>query len=110
MTDFFRFPRTPHLAWLGPVTPRADKVLSPQEARDLLSRELIVEEKVDGANLGFSVDTSGALRAQNRGNYLDTFVGQWKPLNRWLSCSTFSDSRMSPLAGTVTSEIFCSYL
>jgi hypothetical protein len=86
MTDFFRFPHTPHLAWLGEGQPRGDKVLAPHEARELLSAEVVVEEKVDGANLGFSVAEDGTLRAQNRGKYLDLDApeGQWKPLKRWL--------------------------
>jgi hypothetical protein len=89
---FYRFPHTPHLAWLGRGTPRDDKVLTPAEVRELLRGEVIVEEKVDGANLGFSVDASGALRAQNRGSYLDTEAptGQWKPLKRWLSTRRFA--------------------
>lgn len=67
--------------------PREDKVLAPDEVEALLSDELVVEEKVDGANLGFSVDEGGKLRAQNRGKYLDLsdLQGQWKPLRRWLS-------------------------
>lgn len=87
MTAFFRFPRTPHLAWLGDGQPRDDKVLSPQEAQELLSHEVTVEEKVDGANLGFSVDEHGTLRAQTRGTYLSLEAphGQWKPLKRWLA-------------------------
>lgn len=86
MTAFFRFPHTPHLAWLGEGQPRDDKVLAPKDASELLSHEVIVEEKVDGANLGFSVDEYGALRAQNRGTYLslEGGHGQWKPLKRWV--------------------------
>ena len=37
MTDFFRFPHTPHIAWLATGAPRDDKVLSPDEAHELLS-------------------------------------------------------------------------
>ncbi len=87
MSEFFRFPHTPHLAWLGAGTPREDKVLDGAEMRALLSHPLVVEEKVDGANLGFSVDEAGMLRCQNRGRYLDLddATGQWKPLKRWLS-------------------------
>lgn len=87
MTDAFsRFPHTPHLAWLGPGRPRGDKVLASAEAEALLTGPVVVEEKVDGANLGFSVDADGALRAQNRGSYLplDALSGQWRPLRRWL--------------------------
>ncbi len=87
MTEFFRFPHTPHLAWLGQGRPRDDKVLAPHEVNELLAGEVVVEEKVDGANLGFSTDEHGTLRAQNRGAYLDLDApqGQWKPLKRWLS-------------------------
>lgn len=90
MTDFFRFPHTPHLAWLGPGKPREDKVLDAVEVLELLSAPVIVEEKVDGANLGFSIDDTGALLAQNRGKHLelDTPAGQWKTLKRWLSLRT----------------------
>ena len=68
--SFFRFPHTPHLAWLGNGTPRDDKVLSPFEANALLAGDVVVEEKVDGANLGFSLGAPGQLRAQNRGHFL----------------------------------------
>ena len=87
MTDFFRFPHTPHLAWLGVGKPRDDKVLASADMNELLASEVVVEEKVDGANLGFSVDAHGVLHAQNRGAYLelDAPQGQWKPLKRWLA-------------------------
>ena len=48
--SFFRFPHTPHLAWLGPGQPRDDKVLSPIETRAFLTGDVVVEEKVDGAS------------------------------------------------------------
>lgn len=91
MTDFYRFPHTPHLAWLGPGAPREDKVLDAKEARAFLAADVLVEEKVDGSNLGFSVDAHGILRAQNRGTYLnlESTSGQWKPLKRWLSTRRF---------------------
>jgi ATP-dependent RNA circularization protein (DNA/RNA ligase family) len=87
MTDFFRFPHTPHLAWLGAGQPRDDKVLAPAEARAFLAGDVVVEEKIDGANLGFSVGPNRALYAQNRGQYLDldALMGQWKPLRHWLA-------------------------
>jgi ATP-dependent RNA circularization protein (DNA/RNA ligase family) len=84
-TEFFRFPHTPHLAWLGQDTPRDDKVLSPAEARALLAGDVAVEEKLDGANLGFSLAPDGKLRAQNRGQYLaDPHAGQFARLPAWL--------------------------
>ena len=87
MTAFYRFPHTPHLGWLGSGTPRQDKVLDATEARAFLAMDVLVEEKVDGANLGFSIGEQGTLRGQNRGSFLDleSPAGQWKPLKRWLS-------------------------
>ena len=82
---FFRFPTTPHLAWLGGgATPREDKVLTPTEAAELLAGEVVVEEKLDGANLGWSLDADGSLRAQNRGQYLThPHAGQFARLPAW---------------------------
>ncbi len=86
MTDFFRFPHTPHIAWLATGEPRDDKVLSPAEAKALLAGEVVVEEKLDGANLGFSLDPDGQLRAQNRGQYLaEPHAGQFSRLPAWLA-------------------------
>lgn len=83
--DFFRFPHTPHVAWLGEGSPRDDKVLSSAEAKALLAAEVVVEEKLDGANLGISVDQDGRLRLQNRGQYLsEPFNGQFKKLATWI--------------------------
>lgn len=86
MTAFFRFPRTPHLVWLGSGRPRDDKVLSAQEADDLLAHDVVIEEKLDGANIGLSVDLDGTLRVQNRGSFLawESLHPQFKPLPRWL--------------------------
>lgn len=85
MTDFFRFPNTPHLLWLGQGQPRDDKILSDAEIAALLQDEVLIEEKLDGANLGISLDEHGELRAQNRGQYLpQPFSGQFSRLNGWL--------------------------
>lgn len=83
---FFKFPSTPHLTALEGVEVRGDKVLSEAERSDFLRHELVVEEKVDGANLGISFDSEGNLFLQNRGSHL-TFpaAGQWKKLEQWLN-------------------------
>ncbi len=84
--DFFKFPSTPHLVTLANVDVRGDKVLSDTEQLDFLQHELIVEEKVDGANLGISFDLDGNFLLQNRGTYLNLpGVGQWKKLGEWLN-------------------------
>lgn len=84
MSGFFRYPHTPHLAWLGAAPPRGDKVLPPAEASALLFGSVIVEEKLDGANLGISAGDDGRLRFQNRGQYLSTpYAAQFSRLNAW---------------------------
>lgn len=86
MTDFFRFPQTPHLDWLGQGAPRDDKLLTPEEVAELLADEVVVEEKLDGANLGISLAPGGQLRAQNRGQYLtEPHTGQFSRLPTWLA-------------------------
>lgn len=86
MSDtFFRFPHTPHLAWLGTGLPRDDKLLSRHEVDSLLRGEVVVEEKIDGANLGLSLGPDGLMRAQNRGDYLELpYRGQFTRLGAWL--------------------------
>lgn len=88
MTDaFHKFPHTPHLLWLGAGTPRDDKVLKPAEVTEFLSDEVVVEEKLDGANLGLSLGTDGRVRAQSRGSYLAPghSLAQWSPLWSWIA-------------------------
>jgi hypothetical protein len=84
---FHKFPHTPHLLWLGDGAPRDDKVLSSVEVAEFLAGEVVVEEKVDGANLGISLDHSGRLRAQSRGNYLAPGKShvQWNLLWPWIA-------------------------
>ena len=84
---FHKFPHTPHLLWLGEGSPREDKIMLPGEVSEFLNGELIIEEKVDGANMGLSLGTDGRLRAQSRGNYLSPgrCHAQWNPLWPWLA-------------------------
>ena len=84
-SDFFKFPTTPHLAVFETDSVREDKVLTERERDEFLQHELIVEEKIDGANLGISFDGSGDVHVQNRGAYLSKpYQGQWKKLDEWL--------------------------
>lgn len=86
---FFKFPSTPHLALLGNADVRDDKVMTESERSGFLCHELVVEEKIDGANLGISFDSDGSIRAQNRGAYLEfPGLGQWKKLSAWLAPRT----------------------
>jgi len=86
MSDFFKFPHTPHLVWLGEGLPRADKVLSREEVSRFLDGKIYVEEKVDGANIGVSLNQAGNIRAQNRGSYLTSKAHpQFDPLWPWIN-------------------------
>lgn len=82
-----KFPHTPHLLWLDVGSPRQDKILTPSEAAEFLSGEVVVEEKVDGANLGLSLGPDGRIQPQSRGNYLAPghSHSQWSPLWPWLA-------------------------
>lgn len=83
--DFYKFPTTPHLATLPGVEIRGDKLFSHAERVEFLEHSLVIEEKMDGGNLGISFDSEGRLRLQNRGSYLPIpGPGQWKQINDWL--------------------------
>ncbi len=84
--EFFKFPSTPHLVIPTGVDIRADKVLSESERDEFLRHDLVVEEKIDGANLGISFASDGNLLLQNRGTRLHLpGSGQWKKLGDWLN-------------------------
>ncbi len=87
--NFFKFPSTPHLLITNDQQIRADKVMTAAERQSFLQQELVVEEKIDGANLGLSFNKQGELQAQNRGSYLQLPAnGQWKPLLAWIKKHT----------------------
>jgi predicted kinase len=63
---FHKYPRTRHLFNVGSVS-RDDLVLTPADAESFLSNveKLSIEEKIDGANVGFRM-VNGKIIAQNR--------------------------------------------
>jgi ATP-dependent RNA circularization protein (DNA/RNA ligase family) len=84
--NFYKYPSTPHLAVLPGVSVRKDKVLSDEERELFLSHELIVEEKIDGANFCIYFDKTGSIRLQNRGSHLrEPFSAQWRKLTGWMN-------------------------
>jgi atypical dual specificity phosphatase len=77
-----KFPRTPHLLDLGATT--SDDIIRP--AFERLTGHLSVEEKVDGANIGFSLDWDGAIRCQNRSHWVSSADhAQFKSLDKWIA-------------------------
>jgi ATP-dependent RNA circularization protein (DNA/RNA ligase family) len=79
----YKFPRTSHLVDTGSVS-RDDLVADKNLILPFLSTEIIVEEKVDGANLGISIDEDWKLTFQNRSHYVTSATSQqWKGLETW---------------------------
>ena len=63
--------------------------MSVSEREIFLRHKLVVEEKVDGANLGISFDREARVQCQNRGSYLQyPHTGQWKKLSEWIDSKT----------------------
>lgn len=83
MTNFVPFPRIPHLALLDSLDVRDDKVLTPDAARSFLEVPIVVEEKIDGENLGLSV-VDGKLLAQSRSSYVEPGGMTFRGLSGWL--------------------------
>jgi atypical dual specificity phosphatase len=101
----YKFPRTRHLFNIGSAS-RDDLILSSSDAEAFLqlsdpSTTVVVEEKVDGANLGISLDSSGAFKVQNRSHYVNSKShAQFKKLDKWLDdhyegLSTILDAKSS---------------
>lgn len=68
LMEFLKFPRTPHLFVVSGLDIRDDKVLPEPEYQLFLNNNIIIEEKVDGANVGISLSKKGDLLIQNRGD------------------------------------------
>ncbi|ATZ80467.1 dual specificity serine/threonine and tyrosine phosphatase [Bodo saltans virus] len=68
--DLMKFPRTHHLCNLGSAT-REDLILSQTEQNDFLNVDIVIEEKIDGANFGISIDPDVyKIIYQNRSHYV----------------------------------------
>lgn len=77
-----KFPRTTHLINLGAMT--SDDIVK-DDWMDDLKGQIIIEEKIDGANMGFSLDYDRNLQVQNRSHYINySSHAQFKPLKIWL--------------------------
>lgn len=85
---FFKFPTTPHILDLtkGRILKESDRLLDPADAAIFFdgSTNVIVEEKIDGANLGISLSENWEPLFQNRSHYVSSaFATQWKALDTW---------------------------
>ncbi len=63
-----KYPRTPHLQ--GSRLQAGDEDLNQVEFEYVLGKNIVIEEKIDGANTAISFDGDGNLLLQSRGHYL----------------------------------------
>ncbi|CAE6538863.1 unnamed protein product [Rhizoctonia solani] len=83
-----KFPRTTHILDLGAAT--SDDVVAeptlPNFAPIRTDEVVVITEKMDGANMGFSLSPSRELRVQNRSHYINSQDHiQFKSLDSWIS-------------------------
>lgn len=91
--QLIKFPRTHHL--FDPrefnkgcpcVVSRDDLLMNPKEREAFLNTHIVIQEKIDGANLGFSMDSNKKILAQNRSHYVNSSTHeQFKKLDKWIS-------------------------
>lgn len=84
--ELVKFPRTTHLLNLGAVTgdDLVAESLAPSPLRP--GEVVVITEKIDGANLGFSLSCSYELLVQNRSHYINSQDHiQFKALDSWVS-------------------------
>ena len=97
--DLFKFPRTKHLFDAGGSgVSRDDLLMDAGEEKKFYSQPgrgqqqlVAIEEKVDGANLGISIDTDMNLCVQNRSHFINSKTHkQFSSLDAWLSDNSAS--------------------
>jgi len=81
--DFTKYPRTPHL--FGSRGTDDDKHLGQEESLEFIAdSSLIVEEKLDGANVGIHLTSAGRLVLQCRGHEITTGMhAQYDLFKQW---------------------------
>src|SRR5437763_16501858 len=81
--DFVKYPGTPHL--FGSRGTDDDKHLSPDDTVDFIAdSSLIVEEKLDGTNVGIHFTTAGRMVLQCRGHEITTGMhAQYDLFKQW---------------------------
>ncbi|KAF6748432.1 ATP dependent DNA ligase [Ephemerocybe angulata] len=80
----YKFPRTPHLLDLGAAT--EDDIRTDASSLSTLRGHIVITEKIDGANMGFSLSSDGTqIVVQNRSHYVNTSSHeQFKKLGLWI--------------------------
>jgi hypothetical protein len=87
--DFVKYPRTPHL--FGSKGTDDDKHLSSRQSNDFLDDpSLIVEEKLDGTNVGIHFTSEGRVVLQCRGHEITTGMHpQYDLFKQWVMGKRF---------------------
>merc|ERR1719263_884517 len=70
----------------GKALTESDRLLGEAEAKEFYNGKtvVIVEEKIDGANLGISLTENYEPLFQNRAHYVtSSYAAQWKALDTW---------------------------
>ena len=86
--QLLKYPRTRHLE--GSRLQAGDEDLSQAPFSEILGKNIVIEEKIDGANSAISFDENGNLLLQSRGHYLDggyrerhyNLLKQWASTNQ----------------------------
>ena len=83
--DFFKYPRTPHL--FGSKGTDDDKHLGERESYEFIAdSSLIVEEKIDGTNVGIHFASDGQMKLQCRGHEItEGMHPQYDLFKQWTS-------------------------
>lgn len=81
--DFTKYPRTPHL--FGSTGTDDDKHLDERESKKFIADEsLIIEEKIDGTNVGIHFSDSGEMILQCRGHLItEGMHAQYDLFKQW---------------------------
>lgn len=83
LTGLKKFVRTKHIMNLGGKG-RDDLIWLGKELDDFMKQTLIIEEKIDGANLGIFIDEDGKIIVQNRSHYISpSYHKQFADIDKW---------------------------
>jgi len=87
MEEFIKFPRTPHLFSAGGAIPRDDLLADDKFRKSFFTQNVTVEEKIDGSNLGFTLDPKTfQIMAQNRSHHVTSQShSSFKLLDQWIT-------------------------
>lgn len=79
-----KFPRTEHL-YNNKNISNDDKILDKNIYNSFFNNDVHISEKIDGSQLGFSIDENFQIRAQCRSHYVSSnYHSQYKLLDNWI--------------------------